>query len=238
MEYALTPTPSQPNPRASTTSHILQCFTVERHCSGRGLDEDGGSQYGTDLGFLSSVVHPLSFLLIFLSLPSFFCSFSLLPLLSPPLCSSLLLSAPLCSSLLLPSFLLLSIPSSPLPSLPLFSNPLPFSSFPISFLSSFPPSHPSSSSLFSPLLLSSLLTPLPLLSSHPSSFPPSHPSSSPLSPSTSVHDNIDATLVVFIWSCGTPDNREVFIGMFDINRWYHAQMPNLVRWKMSGRYTG
>ena len=68
LEYALTPTPSQPNPRASTTSHLLQCFTVERHCSGRGLDEDGGSQCGMSPGstFAFSSSSHRSFL------PSFF----------------------------------------------------------------------------------------------------------------------------------------------------------------------
>lgn len=47
LEYALTPTPSTPNPSASVGSHVLRCFTVQHFRHGRGLDEsnDGPSKY-------------------------------------------------------------------------------------------------------------------------------------------------------------------------------------------------
>ena len=37
--YAFTATPSLPNPRSSTTSRLLRCFTLERKRSGQGDDE-------------------------------------------------------------------------------------------------------------------------------------------------------------------------------------------------------
>ena len=37
--YAFTATPSLPNPRNSTTSRLLRCFTLERKRGGQGDDE-------------------------------------------------------------------------------------------------------------------------------------------------------------------------------------------------------
>ncbi len=30
----------------------------------------------------------------------------------------------------------------------------------------------------------------------------------------------------------------VFVGLFDVNQWYHSQMPRCIRWKAKGKYTG
>ena len=47
LEYALTSTPSTPNPRASVGSYLLKCFTVQLDHQVRGLEEsrEGPSKY-------------------------------------------------------------------------------------------------------------------------------------------------------------------------------------------------
>ena len=49
---------------------------------------------------------------------------------------------------------------------------------------------------------------------------------------------LDMSVSVFVWVCGPPSQRDYIIGLFDINQWYHAQMPNAVRWRRSGEHTG
>ena len=49
---------------------------------------------------------------------------------------------------------------------------------------------------------------------------------------------IDLSTAVFVWSTGDVNSADIFIGLFDVNQWYQAQMPNVVRWKRSGKYTG
>ena len=46
--------------------------------------------------------------------------------------------------------------------------------------------------------------------------------------------HLDQTVSVFVWVSG----REHYVGLFDINQWYQAQMPNTIHWKRSGAHTG
>ena len=54
---------------------------------------------------------------------------------------------------------------------------------------------------------------------------------------------VDRTLTVFVWksqydpAAGSGVQSEelaenLFMAVFDLNRWYHAQMPAIVRWKL------
>ena len=49
-----------------------------------------------------------------------------------------------------------------------------------------------------------------------------------------IDHRLDQTISVFVWS----SDGECFLGLFDINQWYQAQMPNVIHWKRSGKYTG
>ena len=56
----------------------------------------------------------------------------------------------------------------------------------------------------------------------------------------------DLSLAVFVWQCAEPSSEEgeggggggggggaVMAALFDINQWYHAQMPSSVKWRPS-----
>ena len=53
--------------------------------------------------------------------------------------------------------------------------------------------------------------------------------------------SVDRTLAVFVWKSqrdsgngGVQSGSDecIFMAVFDLNRWYHAQMPAIVRWKL------
>lgn len=48
----------------------------------------------------------------------------------------------------------------------------------------------------------------------------------------------DFTVSVFVWSAEVQGQLKYFVALFDINQWYQAQMPNALRVKRSGKYTG
>lgn len=50
--------------------------------------------------------------------------------------------------------------------------------------------------------------------------------------------NVDQTLAAFIWSSLDQEVPRYFLAVFDINQWYHAQMPRGLQWKRSGRHAG
>lgn len=39
----------------------------------------------------------------------------------------------------------------------------------------------------------------------------------------------DLSLCVFVWECSDGSKQTSHMGIFDMNRWYHAQMPTTVR---------
>ena len=39
----------------------------------------------------------------------------------------------------------------------------------------------------------------------------------------------DLSLSVFVWECSDGAKQTSHMGIFDMNRWYHAQMPATVR---------
>lgn len=41
----------------------------------------------------------------------------------------------------------------------------------------------------------------------------------------------DNSVAVFVWSAEFNSQLGYFVALFDINQWYQAQMPNVVRWK-------
>ena len=42
----------------------------------------------------------------------------------------------------------------------------------------------------------------------------------------------DLTILIFVWESQSADEgKKYHVGVFDLNRWYHAQMPRNIRWE-------
>eukprot|EP00731_Ephydatia_muelleri_P015547 Em0008g1267a len=54
----------------------------------------------------------------------------------------------------------------------------------------------------------------------------------------STGSSCDLTLASFVWSSCEGDSTHYFLGLFDLNQWYHAQMPRGVRWRQVGKHSG
>ena len=48
----------------------------------------------------------------------------------------------------------------------------------------------------------------------------------------------DLTIAVFVWGCGDSAQREWLVGVFDLNQYYHSQVPKQLYWKTTGKHTG
>ena len=41
----------------------------------------------------------------------------------------------------------------------------------------------------------------------------------------------DLTVMIFVWEAQSDNEKVYHVGVFDLNRWYHAQMPRNIRWE-------
>jgi hypothetical protein len=48
----------------------------------------------------------------------------------------------------------------------------------------------------------------------------------------------DLTVAVFVWGCGDSAHRDYIVGLFDLNQYYHSQVPKMLQWRMSGKRAG
>ncbi|CAI8030968.1 Protein ELYS [Geodia barretti] len=48
----------------------------------------------------------------------------------------------------------------------------------------------------------------------------------------------DLTVAMFVWGCGDPAHRDYIIGVFDLNQYYHSQVPRMLHWRTSGQQSG
>ena len=43
---------------------------------------------------------------------------------------------------------------------------------------------------------------------------------------------VDLTILIFVWESQSADRgKQYHVGVFDLNRWYYAQMPRNIRWE-------
>ena len=49
---------------------------------------------------------------------------------------------------------------------------------------------------------------------------------------TCGNSGADLTILIFVWESQSADKgKEYHVGVFDLNRWYYAQMPRNIRWE-------
>lgn len=49
---------------------------------------------------------------------------------------------------------------------------------------------------------------------------------------TCGNSGADLTILIFVWESQSSDKgKDYHVGVFDLNRWYYAQMPRNIRWE-------
>lgn len=48
----------------------------------------------------------------------------------------------------------------------------------------------------------------------------------------------DLTVAVFLWRCGDSAHQDYIVGVFDLNQYYHSQVPKMLHWQSSGKRSG
>ena len=48
----------------------------------------------------------------------------------------------------------------------------------------------------------------------------------------------DLTVAVFLWRCGDSAHQDYIVGVFDLNQYYHSQVPKMLQWQTSGKRSG
>ena len=46
-----------------------------------------------------------------------------------------------------------------------------------------------------------------------------------------IQSGVDLTVLIFVWASQSDEGSKYHVGVFDLNRWYYAQMPRNIRWE-------
>ena len=48
----------------------------------------------------------------------------------------------------------------------------------------------------------------------------------------------DLTVSVFVWGCGDSAHKDYIVGVFDLNQYYHSQVPKMLQWRSLRKRSG